>query len=64
MKTLYHGDLLIYRPSEPQQYDFVGDESADSYYCHFSGMIAEEMMKRSGLLDKSILHIEPDEEFI
>ncbi len=64
IKSLFPGDFLIYRPKELQQYDFVGDESADSYYCHFSGTIAEELMRRSGLLDKSLLHIEPDEEFL
>lgn len=60
---LSQGEIKIYKPYERQYYRF-NPPFAQSYWLHFVGIGAEEMMKRLGLWTKSIYKIGVDENII
>ena len=48
-KTMTEGELLIYKPHEPQIYTFYADGCAEVYWIHFTGIGVEDLLKTSGL---------------
>ena len=60
--TAQKDDLIIYRPNETQKYNYcVGDE-AISFWIHFDGIDAENIMKKFDLHDVRVLKI-TDQQF-
>ena len=51
------GSVILYRPGEPQQYMFHGDEKSLSYYIHYSGSGCAELMERFKLSNGRIFFI-------
>jgi len=56
MHTLERGDLLFYRPFEPQWYCFTKGRCA-SFWLHLSGTGVETLCTQSGLNDGNIFHL-------
>lgn len=46
--TAFAGDLLVYRPREPQDYVFCSGMNTKVYWVHFTGTGAAEMLSKSG----------------
>lgn len=57
LKHLHAGDLLLYRPGEKQFYYFDPNDITESYWIHFAGYGAEEILKASDLVGQSVFHI-------
>lgn len=57
------GELILYKPHEKQYYSFNAP-SSKSYWLHFSGLGAEEVLKRLGLWIKSIYTVGHDERIL
>ncbi len=47
--VINEGNIILYRPHEPQFYRFSAGENAVSYYLHFSGYGCEDILKKIGL---------------
>ncbi len=51
------GDLILYRPNEPQNYSFSGKDKSISMYLHFTGTTCKTLLEKYKLSDKRIYHI-------
>ncbi len=47
-RTAHGGDLLLYRPFEPQRYCFCAGCGTKAYWIHFTGTGADEVLKEAG----------------
>lgn len=52
---LQPGDMVLYKPQQKQLYRF--NPGTESYWIHFSGIGAEEILKASGLWTKGVMRI-------
>ena len=50
------GNIVFYRPSEPQFYHYYGKDNIKSYWIHFGGTKVSQILKDLGLYD---IHIMP-----
>ena len=48
-KILSAGNVIIYRPNEPQKYIYYSEDKPELFWIHFSGTEAEELLLRCGL---------------
>lgn len=60
--TAQKDDLIIYRPNETQKYNYCVDDEAISFWIHFDGTEAENIMKRFDIHDIRVLKI-TDQQF-
>lgn len=51
------GDMILYKPHEPQHYSFEGADKSISCYIHFVGVKCEHYLKKFGLYSERITHI-------
>lgn len=56
-QTAEKGDLLVYRPHEPQDYAYCPNCSTKVYWIHFTGTGAGDILSCSGLSEKRRYHI-------
>ena len=54
---LNKGDLILYMPGQKQMYEFCVADSPESYWIHFTGVGAEELLNRSNLYNGGIYHV-------
>ena len=54
------GNLVFYRPGEPQVYGSYEGESVSYYWAHFSGTCVEDVLADCGFADKSRCFIDVD----
>ena len=47
--------LILYRPKEPQKYNFYSDSQAEFYWIHFGGTEAEMLVNEMGFSNTSVL---------
>lgn len=45
------GHMVVYRPKEPQKYEYFGDEQAEVYWVHFTGKDVKHILRSSGISD-------------
>lgn len=45
------GEAVLYRPGEPQRYDYRLEDGPDIYWMHFTGRRAESILTENGLTD-------------
>ncbi|MCI8598916.1 MAG: AraC family transcriptional regulator [Lachnospiraceae bacterium] len=51
--TLVHaGNMVIYRPKEPQKYIYYGDEQTEVYWVHFTGSNVKNILRSYGIKDQ------------
>lgn len=55
--TAQKDDLILYRPGETQKYRYCVDDEAISFWIHFDGTEAENIMRRLNLHDIKVLRI-------
>lgn len=56
-KCLAKGDLLLYRPNEKQMYTFEPNGENETYWIHFAGSGAENILNAAGFAGQSVIHI-------
>ena len=56
-RVVSHGNIVLFRPRERQMYYYYLDESTESYWIHFTGHEADELLNLSGL-DQNIYFID------
>ena len=49
------GQMVLYRPGQPQQYSYTLEESPDVYWVHFTGRDAEMLVCENGWKNTSLL---------
>ena len=54
------GNLVFYRPGEPQVYGSYEEDSVSYYWAHFSGNAVEDVLRDCGFLDKTRCFIDVD----
>jgi len=55
--TAQKDDLILYRPGETQKYQYFVDDETISFWIHFDGTAAENIMKQLNLHDIKVLRI-------
>ncbi len=55
--TLNRGDMLFYRPGEPQLYIFEQNVKCSSFWIHFTGTGVPEMVANAGLSTGNVFHL-------
>lgn len=45
------GHMVVYRPKEPQKYEYFGDEQTEVYWVHFTGKDVKHILRSSGISD-------------
>ncbi len=45
------GNMVIYRPKEPQRYEYFGIDQAEVYWVHFTGNDIKNMLRSYGITD-------------
>lgn len=53
----YPGDVVLYRPMEPQDYRFYKKEHPHNYWVHFSGVGCEDIFKECNLENDNIIKL-------
>ncbi len=51
------GDVVLYRPDEPQDYQFKKSDNSHNYWVHFSGTTCESIFKENNLEDIYIVKL-------
>ena len=51
------GNLIVFIPNQPQNYEYHFQDSTELYWLHFSGYAAKELLIRSNLLGKQVYFI-------
>lgn len=49
--TIQAGNLVLFRPSEPQVYSYYAKDSPEIYWIHFTGTACEDLLKQYGICD-------------
>ncbi len=57
IRAIPKGNVLLFRPGEPQQYHFRADNRSISHYIHFTGVGCEELLKKLGIFDISVFYM-------
>ena len=55
--TASSGDIVLFKPKEPQIYSFKATDKSISCYVHFSGEKCDEYLKKIGIFNSKITHI-------
>lgn len=45
------GHMVVYRPKDPQKYEYFGDEQTEVYWVHFTGKDVKHILRSSGISD-------------
>lgn len=46
------GHMVLYRPKEPQKYEYYGKDQTEVYWVHFTGSNVKNLLRSYGLTDK------------
>ncbi len=55
------GNIILFRPGEPQEYCFFAGDNSISHYVHFTGSGCETLLKKLGIYDVRIFNMGRDE---
>lgn len=56
-KIVHAGHMVIYRPKEPQKYEYYGEEQTEVYWVHFTGGNVTNILRSYGLTeDKKVFY--------
>ena len=51
------GHMILYRPKEPQKYEYYGDDQTEAYWVHFTGGNVTNILRSYGLTkDKKVFY--------
>lgn len=56
--------IVIYKPNEPQFYDYYQRDKTKAYWIHFGGTAVEELLKKAGIFDKKIIKYPATSHFV
>lgn len=45
------GNMVVYRPKEPQKYEYFGDDQTEVYWVHFTGKDVKNVLRGYGIAD-------------
>lgn len=51
------GNIILFRPYEPQKYSFLASDHSVSSYIHFSGTACEKLLRQTGLYQDRITYV-------
>lgn len=56
-KIVHAGHMVLYRPKEPQKYEYYGEEQTEVYWVHFTGGNVTNILRSYGLTeDKKVFY--------
>ena len=50
-KVIHAGHMILYRPKEPQQYEYYAEDKTEVYWVHFTGSHVAKLLSSYGLTD-------------
>lgn len=53
------GNIVLFRPGEPQIYKYFGDDQPEVFWVHFTGFEVESYLREYNLWDKRVIHVTP-----
>jgi len=63
-KIVTAGHMVLYRPKEPQKYEYYGEDQTEVYWVHFTGGNVTNMLRSYGLTDdKTVFYCGSDIEY-
>lgn len=51
------GNIVLFRPFEPQRYFYIKDDNSISHYVHFTGIGCEHILKKLGIYDLAFFNM-------
>lgn len=55
--TIVHaGHMVLYRPKEPQKYEYYAKDQTEVYWVHFTGNNVTNLLRSYGLTNKKVFH--------
>lgn len=58
------GSVIVYRPGQPQHYDYHFNDSTELYWLHFTGCDVENYLAALGLLEKQYYYVDVNRDCI
>ena len=56
-ETIVHaGHMVLYRPKEPQKYEYYAKDQTEVYWVHFTGNNVTNLLRSYGLTNKKVFH--------
>ncbi len=55
--------FLLFKPYEYQNYTIFKEESCSIYWCHFGGILIEELLKHYKLLNKRVINVDSSPQY-
>ena len=63
-KIVTAGHMVLYRPKEPQKYEYYGEDQTEVYWVHFTGSNVTNILRNYGLTkDKKVFYCGSDLEY-
>jgi len=62
-KQIPYGNIILFRPNEPQDYAFHASDKSVSYYLHFTGVGCESLLKKLKIHNSRITYIGKNRQF-
>ena len=56
-RVLGDGTLILYRPGEPQEYDYRAENRCRVGWIHFTGTLAPSLLTRCGLMERPVARV-------
>ena len=53
---IYAGHMVLYRPKEPQKYEYYAKDQTEVYWVHFTGNNVTNLLRSYGLTNKKVFH--------
>ncbi len=56
--------IILYKPNEPQFYDYYKRDKTEAYWIHFGGSAVEELLKKAKIYDNRLINFSPTSHFV
>lgn len=62
-QTVSAGNIVLFRPGEPQKYKYFGPDHPEVFWVHFTGSEVEHYFKQYNLWDKHVIQVTPSSDW-
>lgn len=63
MQVVGAGNMVLYRPGEPQEYIYYAEDHPEVFWIHFTGFEVKNILRQHGLLDKTVFYAGTTQEY-
>jgi AraC family transcriptional regulator, arabinose operon regulatory protein len=58
------GNIIIYKPHEPQLYEYHHEDSTELFWMHLTGYAVHNYLERAGLLDQTVYYVDISADYV